>query len=215
MKLAMAADLSEDVLELKALLNQATRPHVQSLISSEIQTLEKVAAISAQSQGKATLLHTSTAVPEVRYATLSSFSWDQDIEKVKIYISLQGASKEKVEVDYKARSFVLKVHDVDGKNYRLGVPYLCKAIVPEKCSVIVKPTRITIILKKLDKGTWADLHGKEDKLKQRADSDKEPMSGLMQLMKNMYDDGDDEMKKNIAKAYSEAREGKSPGMRNF
>eukprot|EP00250_Pteridium_aquilinum_P024493 c2915_g1_i1 orf=463-1095(-) len=210
----MAADLSEDVLELKSLLSQATRPHVQSLISTEIQSLEKVAALSAQSQGKATLLHTSKAVPEVRYTALSSFSWDQDIEKVKIYISLQGASKEKIGVDFKAKSFELKVHDIDGKNYRLGVPHLCKAIAPEKCSFIVKPTRITIILKKLDKGTWADLHGKEDKSKPQAD-DKEPMSGLMQLMKNMYDDGDEEMKKNIAKAYSEAREGKSPGMRGF
>ncbi|KAI5077206.1 hypothetical protein GOP47_0007030 [Adiantum capillus-veneris] len=210
----MAAVLSEDVVELKALLKQATRPHVQSLISSEIQTLEKVAALSAQNQGKATLLHTTKTVPEVRYTSLSSFSWDQDVEKLKIYISLQGASKEKIDMDFKARSLELKVHDIDGKNYRLGVPCLCKAIVPEKCSVIAKPTRITIILKKLDKGTWQDLHGKEDKSKLRSD-DKEPMSGLMQVMKNMYDDGDDEMKRNIAKAYSEAREGKSPGMRNF
>lgn len=210
----MAADLSEDILELKGLLSQATRLHVQSLISTEIQTLEKVAAISAQSRG-ATPVNTSKVVPEIRYSTLSSFSWDQDIEKVKIYISLQGASKEKVELNHKARSFELKVHDVDGKNYRLGVPFLFKAIVPEKCSVIVKPTRISLILKKQDKGTWSDLHGKEDKSKQRADSEKEPMSGLMQLMKNMYDDGDDDMKKNIAKAYSEAREGKSPGMRNI
>ncbi|KAH7436115.1 hypothetical protein KP509_05G003400 [Ceratopteris richardii] len=211
----MAADLSEDITELKALLSRATRPHVKSLISSEIQTLEKVASTSAaQNEGKATLLHTSKAVPEVRYTTISSFSWDQDVEKLKIYISLQGASEDKVNVEFKSRTFELKVHDVEGKNYRLCVPCLCKAIAPEKCKIIVKSTRITVILKKLDKGTWQDLHGKEDKLKPKLD-DKEPMSGLMQLMKNMYDEGDDEMKRNIAKAYSEAREGKTPGMKQF
>ena len=42
----MAADLSEDVAELKSLLAQATRPHVQSLISTEIQTLEKVKPVN-------------------------------------------------------------------------------------------------------------------------------------------------------------------------
>ena len=31
----------------------------------------------------------------------------------------------------------------------------------------------------------------------------------------MYDEGDDEMKKNIAKAYTEARAGKTPGMTKF
>lgn len=211
----MAADLSEDVVELKSLLSQATRPHVQSLLSTEIQTLEKVAALSSQNQAKATPLRTAAATSEVRYVTLSSFSWDQDIEKIKIYVTFEGASQEKVATEFNAKSFELKVHDVNGKNYRLGVPKLNKAIVPDKCSVSVKPSRITITLKKADKGTWADLYLKEDKLKPRADSDKEPMSGLMQLMKNMYDDGDDEMKRNIAKAYSEAREGKSPGMRSL
>ncbi|KAL0924579.1 hypothetical protein M5K25_005421 [Dendrobium thyrsiflorum] len=39
--------------------------------------------------------------------------------------------------------------------------------------------------------------------------DKDPMAGIMDLMKNMYDDGDDDMKRTIAKAWSDARSGKN------
>lgn len=34
------------------------------------------------------------------------------------------------------------------------------------------------------------------------------MAGIMDLMKNMYEGGDEEMKKTIAKAWTDARSGK-------
>ncbi|CAK9870864.1 unnamed protein product [Sphagnum jensenii] len=75
--------------------------------------------------------------------------------------------------------------------------------------MLVKPKRIIVTLKKADGGNWIDLHKKEEKFKAPAmDKDKDPMSGIMDLMKNMYDEGDDEMKKTIAKAWSDAHSGK-------
>ncbi|RWR97408.1 calcyclin-binding protein [Cinnamomum micranthum f. kanehirae] len=41
------------------------------------------------------------------------------------------------------------------------------------------------------------------------DKEKDPMAGIMDLMKNMYEDGDEEMKRTIAKAWSDARSGKT------
>ena len=41
--------------------------------------------------------------------------------------------------------------------------------------------------------------------------DKDPQAGLMDLMKKMYDDGDDEMKRTIAKAWTESQEKKMRG----
>jgi hypothetical protein len=38
------------------------------------------------------------------------------------------------------------------------------------------------------------------------------MGGIMDLMKNMYQDGDDDMKRTIAQAFTEANRGKKPGM---
>ena len=40
-------------------------------------------------------------------------------------------------------------------------------------------------------------------------ADEDPGQGLMQLMKKMYDDGDDEMKRTIAKSWQEAQDKKS------
>ncbi|KZV14223.1 SGS domain-containing protein isoform 1 [Dorcoceras hygrometricum] len=105
--------------------------------------------------------------------------------------------------------FDVKFHDVQGKNYCCAVPKLNKEIVPEKCKLIVKPKRVVITLIKASKGKWLDLHFKDDKLKLNLDKSSNPIAGIMDLMKNMYEDGDEEMKRTIAKAWTDARSGKA------
>jgi len=83
----------------------------------------------------------------------------------QIYLSLEGVQEEKVEKTFNAMSFELKFHDVQGKNYQFGIPKLNKEIVPEKCKLIVKPTRVTVVLVKASKGNWLDLQYKEDKVR--------------------------------------------------
>ncbi|KAL9265990.1 Calcyclin-binding protein-like protein, partial [Drosera capensis] len=119
--------------------------------------------------------------------------------------------EEKIETSFKSSSFDIKFHDVQGKNYQFAIPKLNKSIVPEKCKILVKPTRVVITLIKDSRGNWSDLHFKEDKLKSGLDKDKDkdPMAGIMDLMKNMYEEGDEEMKKTIAKAWTDARSGKT------
>lgn len=59
--------------------------------------------------------------------------------------------------------------------------------------------------------TWSHLTQVEKKTKEpkkpapKMDSEADPTTGLMDLMKQMYDDGDDEMKRTIAKAWTESR----------
>lgn len=43
------------------------------------------------------------------------------------------------------------------------------------------------------------------------DEGKDPGDSLMQMMKNMYETGDDEMKRTIAKAWTESREKANTG----
>ena len=43
------------------------------------------------------------------------------------------------------------------------------------------------------------------------DKDEDPSSSIMKMMKQMYDDGDDEMKRTIAKAWTESREKQASG----
>ena len=44
------------------------------------------------------------------------------------------------------------------------------------------------------------------------DKDEDPGAGLMKLMKQMYNDGDDEMKRTIAKAWHESQEKRARGI---
>jgi len=114
-----------------------------------------------------------------------------------------------VETIFKPMSVDIKFHDVNGKNYRCAIPKLNKEIIPEKCKVVVKPTKVVVTLCKASKGNWLDLHFKEDKFKPSMDKEKDPMSGIMDLMKNMYEEGDEDMKRTIAKAWTDARSGKT------
>ena len=215
----MADDLVLDLAELRHLQSISKRPRVVSLISSEIRNLEKLSeeagsTVTSQTSTPSTVptpIPTAKVVsnPVLNYVTLASFSWDQDNDKIKIYVSLEGVNQEKMETDIKPMSIDMKFHDVQGKNYRCAIPKLNKEIVPDKCKVVVKPTRVIITLPKASKGNWLDLHFKEDKLKPNMDKDRDPMAGIMDLMKNMYEEGDDEMKKTIAKAWTDARSGKA------
>ncbi|KAK7317891.1 hypothetical protein RJT34_02495 [Clitoria ternatea] len=210
----MAEDLTLDLEELRHLHSIAKRPRNLSLLSSEIRNLEKLSseAPSARASQIPAPISTGTRAPPppaLKYATLASFSWDQDKDKIKIYVSLEGIDESKVESEFKPMSFDVKFHDIHGKNYRSAITKLHKEIVPEKCKVVVKPKRAIITLEKASKENWLDLHFKEDKIKPGLDKEKDPMTGIMDLMKNMYEEGDEEMKKTIAKAWTDARSGKT------
>ncbi|OAY29149.1 calcyclin-binding protein [Manihot esculenta] len=211
----MADELALDLDELRQLQKLAKRPRVLSLISSEIKNWEKLLNEPVSTSVPAptpTPISTGVKVPStpaLNYVTLGSFSWDQDSDKVKIYLSLEGVEHEKIEADFKPMSLDVKFHNVQGKNYRCAMPKLNKEIVPEKCKVLVKPTRVVITLFKASKGNWLDLHFKDDKVKPNLDKERDPMAGIMDLMKNMYEEGDDETKRTIAQAWSDARAGKA------
>ncbi|KAL1834020.1 hypothetical protein DCAR_0104163 [Daucus carota subsp. sativus] len=217
----MADEIALDLEELRQLQSVAKRPRIVSLINSEISNLEKLSkdAITKETPKiPAPIAATKHVVtdPALKYVTLASFSWDQDDDKVKIYVFLEGVDQQKIESDFKPQSIDIKFHDVQGKNYRYALPKLNKKIEPEKCKLLVKPTRVVITLYKASRGTWTDLHYKEEKIKPGLDKEKDPMAGIMDLMKNMYEEGDEEMKRTIGKAWTDARSGKTMDpMKNF
>ncbi|XP_008792997.2 calcyclin-binding protein-like [Phoenix dactylifera] len=206
-----------DLEDLRHLESIAKRPRVLSLLSAEIRNLDarlsKVTAAAAEAAAAAQPAVSAEKAPAaasgLNYVTLGSFSWDQDNDKIKLYALLEGVQEGKMETLFKPMSVDIKFHDVQGKNYRFSIPKLNKEIIPEKCKVVVKPTKVIVTLSKASKGNWLDLHFKEDKLKPSLDKDKDPMAGIMDLMKNMYEEGDDEMKRTIAKAWSDSRSGKT------
>ncbi|CAL4961324.1 unnamed protein product [Urochloa decumbens] len=230
-----AEELRLELDELRQLEGLAKRPRIQSLLANEIRNVEAKLAKATAPAPEPQAAASAPARPVLNYVTLGSFSWDQDNEKIRIYVFLEGVEQEKVETSFKPMSVDIKFHDVKGKNYRCAIPKLNKEIVPEKCKVVVKPTKVVVTLWKASKGNWLDLCFKEDKFKPSMDKEKDPMSGIMDLMKvnvfswltsssfcdhsvtccmhspvqNMYEEGDEDMKRTIAKAWSDSRSGKT------
>ncbi|RWW18911.1 hypothetical protein GW17_00017080 [Ensete ventricosum] len=191
--MAEEPQLRLDLDELRHLESIAKRPRVLSLLSSEIRDL-------------------NAKVPPL---ALPPSIHRRFILLLQIYISIEDAEQEKVDTVLKSMSVDIKFHDIHGKNYRFAIPKLNKEILPEKCKLVVKPNKVIVTLVKASKGNWLDLHLKEDKV----------LTFLMIYyifawfaifnfvtwvsLQNMYEEGDDEMKRTIAKAWSDARCGKA------
>lgn len=160
------------------------------------------------------------------YTTIPSFGWDQDgygtePNYVYVYITsgLDGVGnlpKENITCDFKTGSFDLKVHGFNGKNLRLLKDNLDKEIVPEESKLIVKPNKITIKMRKV-KGTygadhWTNLTGKHAR---EPGKKSEPGAELMDMMKDLYDNGDDNMKKALGEAMLKSRQTQATGRPDF
>ncbi|XP_043911876.1 calcyclin-binding protein [Protopterus annectens] len=55
----------------------------------------------------------------------------------------------------------------------------------------------------------------KDREKPKLDSDADPSEGLMNVLKKIYEEGDDEMKRTITKAWVESREKQARGEMEF
>ncbi|KAL2930659.1 Integrin beta-1-binding protein 2 [Bienertia sinuspersici] len=142
----MADEVSLDLVELRHLQTIAKRPRVVSLISSEIRNLEKI--LIEKASPSVAQHPTPTPISVTSKAPSTAALMQED----------------KMEKNIKPMSIELKFHDVHGKNYVFAIPKLNMEVLPEQCKVIIKPTRVTIVLVKASKGNWVDLHFKEDKV---------------------------------------------------
>lgn len=157
----------------------------------------------------------------VVYKPITSFAWDQDGfngKKVFIYVTLKGVGtvKDRVSCDFEDEGFDLKVMGLNGVNYRMIKKPLYKEVVPDKCKFKVKDNRIVITLRKTEGeyGTdnWTELTESRSSTTKKAKSDN-PAAGIMDMMKKMYDEGDDKMKKTIGEAMLKSRQERFQGMR--
>jgi len=163
------------------------------------------------------------AAPSTNYATISSFGWDQDsygADPNFVYVYVMsgvdgvGDIKERVTCDFTKSSFDLKILGLNGKNLRLLKNGLEKNIVPESSKAVVKKNRITIKMMKT-KGTygydqWMELTAKRSKVDEEG-KDKDPGASLMEMMKDMYDSGDDNLRKTLGDAMMKSRQKEQMG----
>ncbi|CRG97018.1 calcyclin binding protein, putative [Plasmodium gallinaceum] len=213
-------DLNDDITELNKLLSLTTRENVKKKINHCIENINaeiiKLKTEGSQSPNKINDVNLPLDDSNISYNSVQSFAWNQEGNKVTIFLTVKNVhniEKEKIVTEFDERSFEIKMHDVDKKNYRFCVKKLHEKILPKKCSIKVKKDSVHVNLIKQDNKYWDNLHFKESPMSKikapKIDEQTEPSAMLMNMMKQLYQEGDSEMKRTIAKAWCEANEKKS------
>ncbi|XP_053247204.1 calcyclin-binding protein isoform X1 [Podarcis raffonei] len=205
-------ELHKDLDEVKELLKKASRKRVHDVLLSEKNKIEREIKNQLPSKIKAETSEEERPPPTGYTVKINNYAWDQSDKFLKIYITLSGVQHlpaENVKVHFTERSFDLLVKNLNNKNYTMTFNNLLKPISVESSSWKIKTDMILILCRKKQEEKWECLTQveKETKEKEKAAYDtSDPSEGLMNLLKKMYAEGDDEMKRSINKAWVESRE---------
>ncbi|XP_049875798.1 calcyclin-binding protein [Pectinophora gossypiella] len=222
-------ELRSDINELNGLLQQAQRKKVQDILSLEIRKLEtewsnlneleKAAGASQAASSSAA----STSVQNKRYQIkLNGYGWDQSDKYVKVFVTLKNAHtvpKEQVYCKLTDRSMELHVDNLDNKDYVLVINKLLEPIDVNESHWKQKTDMIVVFLAKSRQNIkWSHMTEIEKKFEDQRNNrlkgddknmDKsDPQDSIMGLMRNMYETGDDDMKRMITKAFYEGQQKK-------
>ncbi|KAF7487168.1 calcyclin-binding protein-like [Marmota monax] len=132
---------------------------------------------------------------------ISNYRWDQFHKFLKIYITLMGVHQvttENVQVHFTERSFDLLVKNLNGKSYSM-IMNLLKPMSVEGSSKKVKTDTVLVLCRKKAENTrWEYLTKVEKECKEKEKPSEaietDPSEGLMNVLKKIYEDGDDDMK---------------------
>ncbi|KPI97022.1 PREDICTED: calcyclin-binding protein [Papilio xuthus] len=220
-------ELKSDIDELNLLLKQAKRKRVQDLLSVEVRKLEtewislRDSAKSSTTPMDVSPIPTTSSVQEKRYQIkLNGYGWDQSDKYIKVFVTLKNVHslpKEQVYCKLTDKSMELIVENLDNKDYILVINKLLEPINVGESHWKQKTDMVVIFLAKQNPmSKWShmtEIERKfEDQKSNRFKNDdldkKDPQDSIMSLMKNMYETGDDEMKRMISKAWYEGQQKK-------
>jgi len=226
-------ELKNDLQELESVLGLVNRANVRMIIADAISTLRtKVEEVNKRSVAETAGQQKPAPAKQTLYTVkISNYGWDESQKFVKVYISLPNIDKltqEQINCDFTGQSFKCNVSNHNGKNHVLEIPRLAGNIVPATSTCRLKSSNIIVSLRKENEGkNWGNLTEVAKKEKEKKDMESkdsmakdmdssDPSAGIMNLMKKMYDEGDDEMKRTIKKTWYESqqkqKEGGMPGM---
>ncbi|KAK3907478.1 Calcyclin-binding protein [Frankliniella fusca] len=237
MTAARLEEMRLDAEELKSLLSSATRQKVKDLLSLDIRKVETdIIRLQEQLSKETEQNKASSSAPTPVTSTggrcydvkIMNYAWDQSDKFVKIFVTLKNVHTipaENVSCDFKDRSMELHVNGLENRNHHLPILNLLEEIDVEKSYWKVKTDNVIVFMAKSKIGEkWSHITGVEKKVTEKKtpkyEPSDDPSSSIMGLLKQMYEDGDDEMKRTIAKAWSSNQDKKStlddmPSMPSF
>lgn len=211
--------LEVDLQEICGLLEKAERKRVQEVLKQEQSKVEReIVAKRLQKEQKEKREADQSSAKAAYTVKITNYGWDQSDKFVKIYITLNGVHKipaENVEVTFTDRGFSLLVKELGGKNHEMILRSLMSPISAKDSCKKIKTDMVIVMCKKTATKNWECLTQAEkqakDKDKPKMDETADPSDGLMSMLKKVYSEGDDDMKRTINKAWSESQEKRATG----
>lgn len=201
----MIEETEQQIQELTRFKSESKLPQNQKFLQTEINRL----TIVKENYEKAIKKNSDSS--STNKVSVSNYMWDQTKEVVKIYIEIDKSEKinpSEIHLEFDSDK---KFTCIFGK-YSFQLSNLFGAVNKEKCkAIITKSNRLVITLQKLQFENWSSLQKDNKMAKLNEDLEDLGASGngdnLMNLMKMLYDSGDDEMKRKMAKEMYLARQG--------
>ncbi|XP_034934627.1 calcyclin-binding protein [Chelonus insularis] len=217
-------EIELDIKELNSFIHQAHRQKTKDILSLELRRLQTELSklietnLNNENESLRSISNTHTSSESKCYdIKLTNYCWDQSDKFMKLYITLKNVQtlpQEAVTCNFTERSMNLRVLGLDNKNYQLSISNLCEDIDPNKSYTKIKTDMIVVFLNKKLPKNWSHVTGIEKRIKEAKNTtpdfeSSDPEAGLMNLMKKMYQEGDDDMKRTIAQAWTESQEKRS------
>ncbi|CAF1167202.1 unnamed protein product, partial [Didymodactylos carnosus] len=221
--------LNLDIDEIKKFHEQSQRPRIKQFLEIQLRKYQtELLSLKEKQQQQNDNKTGEKAVSAQASATTSTnrsynkditlYAWDQSDKFVKLYVQdLNGVSnlaEDQIKCTFEQRGFQLEINNLNNVNYTFKLRKLLNEILPNESSYKLKKDSVVIMLRKKDPKQWECViqdDKKADKKLPKMDDRKDPGDSLMNMMKQMYDEGDDEMKRTIAKAWTESREKMNTG----
>ncbi|GLV43701.1 uncharacterized protein CBL_06973 [Carabus blaptoides fortunei] len=219
-------EVRKDIAELEQLQVQATRQRVKDILSIDIRRLVSD-AVKLEDQAKVSsnlaspTENKNTAAGNKCYQVkLNNYAWDQSQKFLKLYVTLAKVHTlpaENVVCNWTNKNLEMQANGLENKNYIFNIKNLLEDIDPSRSSWKVKTDMVVISAAKLKEGNWSHVtefdKKASDSKKLLPDKETEeeagPEASLINMMKKMYEQGDDEMKRTIAKAWHEGQNKRS------
>lgn len=155
----------------------------------------------------------------------NSTAWDQSDKFVKFYLTMPGVQtldESLITLTTTSSSCCLHASFPD-KTQVFTSENLLNEILPDKSYHKVKTDQVVVFLKKAEEAKkWTHVTATEKQVKDAREAkkmesfskdtaadDSDPAGGIMQIMKKMYQEGDDDMKRSIAQAWTQAQNKKN------
>jgi calcyclin binding protein len=160
------------------------------------------------------------------YVPIDTFAFDAggyNSPFVTLYVELPRVGsipRDSITCHFTKSSVDLIVRNLDNKSYRLYKDNLDKDVDPTKCKIIVKSHKVLVKLAKVKSSEygsydyWTQLTAKKSRKAEKEKKKEDPSASIMQLMRDMYEDGDDNMRKVIGETMLKQQRGELGGGTN-